>query len=69
MDEHPASEFWAERHVKRTEKSDESGGVVVESRFSLASRSNALFPFGGKDIFLHLSICEGWGFINQMQAG
>jgi cytochrome P450 len=57
-DEHPASEFWAERHVKRVKKSDESGGIANESLLSIASRSSSFFPFGGKNLFLNISIYQ-----------
>ncbi|KAK3291992.1 cytochrome P450 [Chaetomium fimeti] len=46
--EHPASEFWAHRHVKETETRDEMTGQVSKRlKFSLAGRSGSFFPFGG----------------------
>ncbi|KAI1407900.1 putative cytochrome P450 [Hypoxylon sp. FL1857] len=44
---HPASEFWAERHVKYTEEKHEDGNVTVKREFALAGRPSSYFPFGG----------------------
>jgi len=43
---HPASEFWAERHIKLVEAVDEGGNVKVEPQFSMAGRQNDFFPYG-----------------------
>ncbi|OLN93262.1 Cholesterol 7-alpha-monooxygenase 3 [Colletotrichum chlorophyti] len=50
-DGHPASEFWAGRHLKR------SGGKV---EFTMAGRTSSFFPFGGGS-----SICPGRVFAKQ----
>jgi cytochrome P450 len=44
---HPASEFWAERHLKYVETVDEKDGSVrMEPQFSMAGRQNDFFPYG-----------------------
>ncbi|KAH8651348.1 putative cytochrome P450 [Xylariales sp. PMI_506] len=45
--EHPASEFWAERHIKYTEETDEHGNVNRKRNFVMAGRPSSYFPFGG----------------------
>ncbi|KAK4142937.1 cytochrome P450 [Dichotomopilus funicola] len=46
--EHPASEFWAYRHVKEKRVKDEvTGQASTKLEFSLAGRSASFFPFGG----------------------
>ncbi|KAK2037424.1 cytochrome P450 [Colletotrichum somersetense] len=49
--EHPASEFWIGRHLKKS-------GEKVE--FTMAGRTNSFFPFGGGS-----SICPGRVFAKQ----
>lgn len=44
--DHPASEFWAERHVKYTEERDEAGNVSQKRTFATAGRPSSYFPFG-----------------------
>lgn len=44
--EHPASEFWAERHLNYVEKTDESGNKSTVAQFSIAGRAGGFFPFG-----------------------
>lgn len=45
---HPASEFWAERHIKYTEKLDEqSGKTQRERKYVMAGHPGSHFPFGG----------------------
>jgi cytochrome P450 len=45
-DGHPASEFWAERHVKIVKEVDSEGRVSTKRELSMAGRSNDFFPFG-----------------------
>ena len=45
-DEHPASEFWAERHIKVQESTDAERNVTQERVFSMAGRPSSYFPFG-----------------------
>jgi cytochrome P450 len=44
--DHPASEFWAERHITHVEKLDASGNKTTVPQFSIAGRSGGFFPFG-----------------------
>jgi cytochrome P450 len=46
MPDHPASEFWAERHLKYVEIIDESENKNMMPQFSITGRSGAFFPFG-----------------------
>lgn len=47
VENHPASEFWAERHVKYTEEKDDSGNVSRKRVFAMAGRSGSYyFPYG-----------------------
>lgn len=43
---HPASQFWAARHVQYAEKRDEAGRVARVPQFVMAGRSNEFFPYG-----------------------
>lgn len=43
---HPSSEFWAGRHLRHTEKRDESGNVRHEVEYAMAGRPSSFFPFG-----------------------
>ncbi len=45
-DGHPASEFWAERHVKYVETTNEAGEVKKVPQFAMSGRSNSFFPYG-----------------------
>jgi len=47
-DGHPASEFWASRHLVEVvvDKTDEAGAVRKTSEFSLADKAGSYFPFG-----------------------
>ncbi|KAK0614725.1 cytochrome P450 [Immersiella caudata] len=59
--DHPASEFWAERHIKYVKTVDEKGGSVkMERQFSMAGRQNHFFPYGGG-----APICPGRFFAKQ----
>ena len=57
---HPASEFWAERHISYVKKVDALGKEIRERQFSLAGRAGSFFPFGGG-----ISICAGRHFAKQ----
>jgi hypothetical protein len=43
---HPATEFWAERHVKYQDERDEAGNVTRTRKFVMAKRPSDFFPFG-----------------------
>lgn len=44
---HPASEFWAWRHVKTVQEMDErTGDMVLRQRFNMAGRPSSFFPYG-----------------------
>ncbi|KAK0671650.1 putative cytochrome P450 E-class, group IV [Cercophora samala] len=58
--DHPANEFWAARHLKYAEETDESGNVKQVPQFSMAGRQNDWFPYGGG-----ISICPGRHFAKQ----
>ncbi|KAH8889265.1 cytochrome P450 [Thozetella sp. PMI_491] len=58
-EEHPASEFWAERHLKY-EEVQEGGRTVKVPKFDMAGRSNDFFPYGGG-----VSMCPGRFFAKQ----
>jgi cytochrome P450 len=45
--EHPASEFWAERHIKYEKETDEASNVTQKRVFAMAGRPSSYFPFGG----------------------
>jgi cytochrome P450 len=45
-DGHPASEFWAERHIKYVDETDSLGTVTKKRVFSMAGRPSSYFPFG-----------------------
>ncbi|KAL2016801.1 hypothetical protein VTK56DRAFT_2970 [Thermocarpiscus australiensis] len=56
--DHPASEFWAYRHVREIEARDEKTGQIAKRlEFSLAGRSASFFPFGGG-----IGMCPGRNF-------
>ncbi|KAL0932811.1 cytochrome p450 family protein [Colletotrichum truncatum] len=58
---HPASEFWAERHVKYVKKEDEATGkTTTEKQFVMAGKPSDFFPFGGG-----VSMCPGRHFAKQ----
>jgi cytochrome P450 len=43
---HPASAFWAERHLVSVQKTDSSGQVTTVKEFSMAKRTRSFFPYG-----------------------
>ncbi|CCF45829.1 hypothetical protein CH063_03708 [Colletotrichum higginsianum] len=60
VEDHPASEFWAERHVRYVEKEDETGHVRKVREFTMAGRPSDFFPYGGG-----VSMCPGRNFAKQ----
>ncbi|VBB84294.1 Putative Cytochrome P450 E-class, group IV [Podospora comata] len=59
-EDHPATEFWAARHLKYVDETDENGNVKKVPQFSMAGRQNDWFPYGGG-----ISICPGRHFAKQ----
>jgi cytochrome P450 len=46
-EEHPASEFWAERHIKYVDEKDECGNVTQKRVFAMAGKTGShYFPYG-----------------------
>lgn len=43
---HPASEFWAERHITYGKSVDEHGKEITIPQFSMVGRSGGFFPYG-----------------------
>lgn len=43
---HPATEFWAERHINYQDTTDEAGNVTRTRKFAIAARPSEYFPFG-----------------------
>ncbi|KAH7322417.1 putative cytochrome P450 [Stachybotrys elegans] len=56
-DGHPASEFWAERHVKYIDEIDALGQISRKRVFAMAGDATSYFPFGGG-----INICPGRQF-------
>lgn len=44
--DHPASEFWAARHIRYVDETDEKGEVKRVPQFSMVGKQNDWFPFG-----------------------
>ena len=44
--DHPASEFWAERHLRYSDTTDEGGNVIRMNEFSVSARPSEFFPYG-----------------------
>ncbi|KAH9906271.1 putative cytochrome P450 [Xylariomycetidae sp. FL2044] len=57
---HPASEFWARRHVRYVEAVDENGVGFSRPEFAMAGRPSSFFPYGGG-----LPVCPGRHFAKQ----
>ncbi|KAK6064063.1 Cholesterol 7-alpha-monooxygenase 4 [Seiridium cupressi] len=57
--EHPASEFWAHRHIKYVESTDEAGNSQRKPEFSMAGRPSSFFPYGNRTHLTsyHASYC------------
>ncbi|KFA54461.1 hypothetical protein S40293_07995 [Stachybotrys chartarum IBT 40293] len=51
---HPASEFWAARHIVEIEAQDEHGSTTKRKEYSLGDRKKFFLPYGGG-----LSMCPG----------
>ncbi|ROV92191.1 hypothetical protein VMCG_09275 [Cytospora schulzeri] len=48
VDGHPASQFWAYRHVRTEEILDErTGQKVIQTKFAMRGRPTSFFPYGG----------------------
>ncbi|KAI1087190.1 putative cytochrome P450 [Rostrohypoxylon terebratum] len=58
--DHPASEFWAYRHVKVIEPRDGSQCHTNKLKFSLEGKTGSFFPFGGG-----MNMCAGRNFAKQ----
>lgn len=54
---HPASEFWAARHVKEVETRGDNGIPSKQLEFSLAGKTKSFLPYGGG-----ISMCAGRNF-------
>ena len=44
--EHPADQFWAERHIKYVEERNQTGQLRRKSEFVMAASPACFFPFG-----------------------
>jgi cytochrome P450 len=44
--DHPADQFWAERHIKHVEEKDTSGQLRTRREFAMAASPACFFPFG-----------------------
>lgn len=53
VEEHPASEFWAERHLRYVDGVDESGNIVQQAQFSMRGRPSSFFPYGKRQLTCH----------------
>ncbi|KAM3426276.1 hypothetical protein NHJ13734_009550 [Beauveria thailandica] len=60
VDDHPASEFYAQRHIKYTMAEDESGKPYEKAQFSMKGRPSSFFPYGGGYV-----MCPGRHFAKQ----
>ena len=49
---HPATEFWAERHIKHVEETDQDGNTSTTKKFATAGRPSSYFPFGKLHLIL-----------------
>ncbi|GAP88932.1 putative cytochrome p450 family protein [Rosellinia necatrix] len=56
---HPASEFWAYRHVKEIEIVNPAGHPTKKLEFSISGKTGSFFPYGGG-----ISMCAGRLFAN-----
>ncbi|KUJ07820.1 cytochrome P450 [Mollisia scopiformis] len=55
--QHPADQFWAERHINFVEEKDWTGQLCKRREFALAASPAGFFPFGGG-----VPICPGRHF-------
>ncbi|CDM29517.1 hypothetical protein DTO013E5_5153 [Penicillium roqueforti] len=59
--EHPASEFWAWRHVQYVDSRDDSTGETTrQAQFAMKGRPSSFFPYGGGYV-----MCPGRHFAKQ----
>jgi len=62
-EEHPASEFWAERHLKYVDSGqvyEETGLAKREAKYEMTGRAADFFPYGGG-----MAMCPGRHFAKQ----
>ncbi|KAK2604000.1 hypothetical protein QQS21_003836 [Conoideocrella luteorostrata] len=57
---HPASEFFARRHIKYVSVEDDSGHLTKKEQFSMKGRPSSFFPYGGGYV-----MCPGRHFAKQ----
>lgn len=50
--EHPADQFWAERHIQYVEERDQTGQLRRRREFAMAASPACFFPFGTLCSFL-----------------
>ncbi|OTA55082.1 cytochrome P450 [Hypoxylon sp. EC38] len=60
VDGHPASEFWAERHLSYVEKTNGENETVKVPQFSINARPTSFFPYGGDH-----AMCPGRHFAKR----
>lgn len=46
VQDHPADQFWAARHIKYIDEKDEHGKVTQKRTFNMEGLSGSFFPFG-----------------------
>ncbi|RDW68095.1 hypothetical protein BP6252_09491 [Coleophoma cylindrospora] len=57
---HPATEFWAERHLVDVEEEDADGNIKTTKQFSIGKKTSSFFPYGGG-----ITVCPGRHFAKQ----
>ncbi|RDW73675.1 hypothetical protein BP5796_07117 [Coleophoma crateriformis] len=57
---HPATEFWAERHLVDVEEEDADGNIKITKQFSIGKKTSSFFPYGGG-----ITVCPGRHFAKQ----
>ncbi|RYP10035.1 hypothetical protein DL765_008234 [Monosporascus sp. GIB2] len=57
---HPASEFWADRHLEYVNRLDEAGNAIRQPEFSMKARATSFFPYGGG-----YALCPGRHFAKR----
>jgi hypothetical protein len=69
VDGHPASRFWAHRHIKYVETQDDAGKTARTAEFSLAAGPNDFIPYGTSHVISLLGIVLLiFGIINSQVA-
>jgi cytochrome P450 len=53
--EHPADQFWAERHIRYVEVKDQAGQFRRRREFAMAASPGCFFPFGVSMPYLYAS--------------